>query len=205
MARRQQRLTNDAAVRGHCQEWQRLIPMNCELADAEVPKVDAEVGELFDIRSQIVTAKKAMAELANAPAASAELKAMVRDYVERMASRHTPRIRVAGGGMYIDWQSVDVLGVPEAPFGVLCWAAPKMVTERLTADVLELCGYAAGVTESERARRSVELESRLLDLERTEEAIVEALLASGVDCQRRFDASPQAILQVTVNRSAAAA
>jgi hypothetical protein len=79
------------------------------------------------------------------------------------------------------------------------------VTERLTADVLELSCYAAGVTESERSRRSVELESRLADLERTEEAIVEALLASGVDVTRRFDASPAAILGVTVKRNAAAA
>jgi hypothetical protein len=120
MKRRQERLINDAAMRGHCQEWLRLVPMNCELVETQVPHVEGEAGELLEVRSQILSVKRERAELATAPAASAELRAMVRDYVERMASRHTPRIRVAGGGMYIDWQSVDVLGVPEAPFGVLC-------------------------------------------------------------------------------------
>lgn len=66
---------------------------------------------------------------------------------------------------------------------------------RLMAEIGESAG---GVSEADRQRRAGDLESRLLELERVEEAVVEALLASGVDCQRRHDASE-------VKRGAAAA
>jgi hypothetical protein len=205
MKRRQERLVNDCAVRNHCAEFIRLVPLNAELVDVSLPIIGAEVGELQGIRAEIVAVKREAVELASAPSASAELKAMVRDYVERMASRHTPRIRVAGGGMYVDWQSVDVLGVPEAPFGVFCYLAPKLAMERLTADVLELSGYAAGVPEAERQRCDAALQRKLSDLEMREEQMVEELLSSGVDVVRRHDASPAAILGVVVRRGAAAA
>ena len=43
-------------------------------------------------------------------------------------------------------------------------------------------------------RRTAELERELLELERREEFLIEAALADGVEVQRRFDASPYALL-----------
>ena len=42
-------------------------------------------------------------------------------------------------------------------------------------------------------------------LERQEESIIESLLTASLDCQRRIDADPAAVLGVTVANVAAAA
>jgi hypothetical protein len=202
--RRQGRPLDDATVRNRVAEWLRLLEPTVELVDAEVPRVEAEAGELLDVRAQIIATKKAMAELASAPAASAELKAAVKAHVADRARMHTPRLRMGSGGVATDWMGGDVLG-PDAVFGILCWLAPNAATDRLMAEVITLTGGQSGVSEADQARREAELGSILLDLERQEEAILSALIDAGIDCTRRIDASPQAILQVTVRQSAAAA
>jgi hypothetical protein len=205
MKRRQDRLVNDSAVRNHCAEFVRLLPPTAELSDVSAPIIGAEVGELVDMRAQIAAIKREQADLKSAPAASAEVRAAIRDYVERMAARHTPRIRLAGGGMYVDWNAVDVLGVPDAPFGVMCWAAPEAMMKRLEAEAGEYTNGRLGLAADERARREAQLAERLSELEMREEAMVSELLSAGVDVVRRHDASPAAILGVVVKRGAAAA
>jgi hypothetical protein len=43
-------------------------------------------------------------------------------------------------GLKISFDHIDVLGNPTATIGFLCWAAPKMMSERLQAEVAELIG-----------------------------------------------------------------
>ena len=53
----------------------------------------------------------------------------------------------------------------------------------------------------ERTRRLVELDSEILSIQRSEEAIVTALAASGVHVPRRRFAAPEAVLIVEVTSS----
>lgn len=61
-------------------------------------------------------------------------------------------------------------------------------------------GEAEALSPAERERRLAEIEDRLLDAERAEEALVEAMIADGRDVARRLDADPRAILGVAVGR-----
>jgi hypothetical protein len=85
-----------------------------------------------------------MAQLQQLPPDGDEILALVEGFVAQMAARHTPRLDTRGGKFVVDFGNVDVLGTPLGPFGVLCWALPEAMTDRLMQEVAGQIGISTG-------------------------------------------------------------
>ncbi len=83
----------------------------------------------------------------------------------------------------------------------------RLIPEQVKAAILD--SYDGGqdadnsFSIAERDQRLAALADQLADLERTEEAVVSAMLDAGQRCSRRRFASPQAILQVVATSARA--
>jgi hypothetical protein len=64
---------------------------------------------------------------------------------------------------------------------------------------------AVGIAEDERTAELLRIDDELEALQRTEESLIEAAFANGVDVLRRGHASPEAVLGVRLPRPAAPA
>jgi hypothetical protein len=205
VAKRRRRHFNDSQVSIHCREWLNLLPVNAELDEFKMSETCAEIGDLNNLRFEIDQIKRQIAEVSSAP--SADMREQVQDYVRQLGNRSAPDISVAGGGFRCSWDAIDVLGNPRSIAGMMAWLFPAAMADRLDeviTDAMNGAGVKA-VSPKDRERRLAELRQRLIAAEYTEENLVCALLAHGVDVVRRIDADPRAILMVELKGSAAAA
>jgi hypothetical protein len=202
--RRRERYEKDMIVYNRAREWANLLPYRAVLTDVAAPKPE---GDLAFLRDQIAKLKEVRGMVSQAIPLADELATIVKQYVERIAADYRPRLTMTtGGGLLADFAYVNVVGNPLAPFGVLCWVARDLVTARLTAEVAAQIGAGTGTMTAEQRGQWMQQSAELMDAaERTEEALVEAALASGVDVARRYDASPAAVLGVVLSNMAAAA
>jgi hypothetical protein len=76
-------------------------------------------------------------------------------------------------------------------FGILCWAFGDSLIAMLEAEVDAMADDAAALDNDERAERESALLAKILEMERVEEAIIEA---GGDQAKRRPDADPRAVL-----------
>jgi hypothetical protein len=200
-ARRLDRHRDAMAVYNHCLEYARLLPYRAELIDIAPPPAD---GDLAATRATISKAKEAIALLSRAVPMADETAAAVKAYVERTGAQYRPRLTLTtGGGPMADFAWVDMVS-PFGAFGMMCWLAPDLVVKRLTAEFAALFG-AGTVSAEQRAEWRRQFTEGIDALERVEEALVEAALEAGQDAPRRHDASPAAVLGVTVANMAVAA
>ena len=101
------------------------------------------------------------------------------------------RTKVFGGGPGID--GLVVGGVD--PLALLAWVlGPEKVLARLNEEIELRCNDPHAITDEDRAKRVSELNAKILEAERQEEAIVCALESDGMTIARRPDADPRAIL-----------
>jgi hypothetical protein len=205
VAARRRRHFNESQVAIHCREWLNLLPVNAELDEFPMSETVAEIGDLNNLRFEIDQPKRAINEVMSAP--SADMREQVQDYVRQLGNRSTPDITVAGGGFRCSWDSIDVLGNPRSIAGMMAWLFPAAMADRLDeviTDAMNGAGVKA-VSRQDRERRLADLRHKLMAAEYTEENLVCALLAHGVDVVRRIDADPRAILMVELKSVAAAA
>jgi hypothetical protein len=78
-------------------------------------------------------------------------------------------------------------------YGFLAWLHGDAIKAQMAKDLRELADDEGAMSDAQKAQRIAELEAEILDLERTEEAIIEELEKSG-PIQRRDDASIFAVL-----------
>jgi hypothetical protein len=191
------------AVYNHCLEYARLLPYQAELIDIAAPPADGS--SLADVRATLAKVRQMLGQLRSAAPAADEMAAAIKAYVERLAAQYRPRLTLtAGAGPLADFAYVNVAS-PLGPFGVMCWLDPGAVERRLTADFAALFGSTGGVPADKRAELERWGAEALDTLERMEESLIEAALEAGQDAPRRHDASPAAILGVTVANMAVAA
>jgi hypothetical protein len=198
--RRLDRHRDAMAVYNHCAEYARLLPFRAELIDIAPPKPE---GDLAEVRALIAKVKTTMAQLRSIPPMADEMAAAIKAYVEHTGAQYRPRLTMTGAGPLADFAYVNVVS-PLGPFGVACWLFPDLVTERLVSEAGALFGGGT-ITAEQRTDWTRQSTEALDILERQEEALVEAMLASGQDVERRIDASPAALLQVVVANFAVAA
>jgi hypothetical protein len=200
--RRHGRHEHAMIVYNRAAEWARLLPYRATVADVEPPRPDG--ADLALVRSTIAKAKEALAVLRGAAPMAGELEAMVKQYVERTGEKYRPRLTLTtGGGPMADFAYVDMLS-PFGAFGMACWLTPDAVISRLTSDFAAQFG-TGGMSAEKRKELERQIAEGMDALERQEEALVESMLESGQDVARRYDASPEAVLAVTVANIAAAA
>jgi hypothetical protein len=198
--RRLDRHRDAMAVYNHCLEYARLLPYRAELVDIAAPKAE---GSLADVRATFAKLKGMLAQLRSAAPAADEMAAAIKQYVERTGAQYRPRLTLTGAGPLADFAYVDMAS-PLGPFGMACWLMPDVVEKRLTADFATLFG-TGGVTADKRAELEGMAAAALDALERQEEGMIMEALEAGQDAPRRHDASPAAVLGVTVANVAVAA
>ena len=124
------------------------------------------------------------------------------EFVARRALAARPKIAVMHDALRVHWHD-DVVMAKSDVLNLLCFFLPDQVLAALQGMIGEQSPSNA-MPASERIKRVAELEARLLELERSEEAMIVAAAAAGQDILRRVDADPRALLNVVVRARAQA-
>jgi hypothetical protein len=157
-------------------------------------------------RAEIVVAHSELAAVRHASGTLEELGIQIVEEIERKAERGRPRVTVNANKLTISWPDVLSLApkgsVLSAPMGsgsdMLCWLHQKEVAQKLFGDLLAQHQESGGtgISEEERGTRIKEIGARVMELEHTEENLIEQALAAGIECHRRTGASPWALLSI---------
>jgi hypothetical protein len=156
---------------------------------------------ILRIRTELATVQREMAAVRALPPAAAEVRAAVKAEVERKAAAGQPRVAFDGAKVSVAWPDVMLYATPgaalSAPSGsasdFVAWLFKDQLLKRFAAHEGELSG---GISTTERKARIAELERRAFALELEEESLVEQAIDAGVECHRRPDASPFAVLGI---------
>jgi hypothetical protein len=81
---------------------------------------------------------------------------------------------------------------------VLAWLDPDRFVAALEREIDTMPEAALTLTATERAQRIAELSKHIDELERSEEALIEAAQTQGVEVARRTDCSPPCVLGVRI-------
>lgn len=200
-----------ADLNGQIRHWITKIGASRQTEDIKLPKVKLAKGEthvevINRVRDDIAKTLKERLDVQQAGLPLEEMKAQVRKFVSEQARKGRPRVLASHDGFQVQFD--DGRGfTPGGDWGaILCWLVEERMTEELDAIIEAMPAPALALTPSEKAERLSTIKGKLLELERQEEAIIEAAENDGQDIPRRPNADPRAILGVTiVNRREAAA
>lgn len=166
------------------------------------------------LRAAVDEADGALFDAVNAPIKSDAAKAIARAHIEQLAQRGRPNVLVTlegrrppafattqgpmvvvrdGGGNISTGESQDAFDA-EAAF---CWLHRDALIKRLEEAIDEDCDDGDALDDSTRAKRIAAAKASRLVAEREEEFFVMAAAQTGVTIQRRPDADPRAILQLS--------
>jgi hypothetical protein len=149
------------------------------------------------IRAEIAAAKQELTAMQRAPLPTGEMRERARAFVDELAAVGRPMLRTAAGSFAIDWHP-GVHGGPLAPASVAILAAvnPDGLYSLIEAEINKVNG--SGLSSRERLGRQQQIEDRILQLERSEELLIEQANENGHDIGRRSAASPLAVLGVKI-------
>lgn len=206
-AERAARRANDAQVRLRLERWLAQLPRAAVIADEPPVELDDDSqydlgGAIATLRREIASWREMIREIDAAPPSADELREQAGNFVERLAAAAAPAFD--GGSLRFapveaTWSSDTVI---EKGLRLAAWLDPEALIRRLHAQI-DATAAPDGVTAAERVARREAVERELLEAERTEEAIVERAIASGMTIERRTRADPRALLCVRVERAAA--
>ena len=154
---------------------------------------------LLRTRRQISAEQAELLRVRTAPPTPDEIKIGIIESVDRLAKEGRPSVTASDGRVELHWIDVQMHASPgsalSAPSGsaskMLAWLFREPLLKRLLREVE---GNEDGIPSADRPRLIREAEGRILGLEVAEERLVMAALEQGLECHRRIDASPWAIL-----------
>jgi hypothetical protein len=204
LASHRERHRSAAALVARIDQWLLGHRGNIEFAMVPAPKVkglgiDDLLKQIDDTRSEIASAKDELALVKRAPMVRPDIEKQVQQWVAEKAMRGMPMVKIAGAHIEVDFR--DHAGgwsssASDRLAAALAWLNPDAMTAQLLKQVNRSLGTQSALTEEERESRIAELTERLDDLERREEALIEAAIAGGHAVMRRVDASPSAVLGI---------
>lgn len=154
------------------------------------------------IRLNVVSTKVAMVTVRNSPIPLADARQAIAKRVARMADNGAPHnFDLTAGKLTLTWGTPDFFTGDRAA-SMMAWLWPEQMTQRLCAELVEPEG--GEITAEAKQVRLGELATHLDQLERDEEALIEAAGRDGLDIARRADASPVAVLGIVVTTAAQA-
>lgn len=206
---RAERRANAERLAAALRDWLERQPVDTALRThptrpPSLEKDDGYTSALARVRSEIAAAKGEVEQARAAPLPKSELKREARRYVERLAKLGRPSITAHSGTFDISWQlglntpisqmaRLQELGPVNPALATLAWLDTGTMIRRLEQEIDALPQHD-GIASPDRPRALARITEHLLDLERSEEALVGAALEAGVNVQRRPDASPVAVL-----------
>jgi len=192
-----------ADLNGQIRHWVATIGANRQTEDVKLPKVKLAKGETHRdavdrIRDEIAGALKERLNVQQAGLPLEEMRAQVRKWVSEQARKGRPRVVASHDGFRVEFD--DGRGfVPGGDWGaVLCWLHEEHMTDELDAIIEAMPAPSLALTPSEKAERLAAVKAKLLELERQEEAVIDAAEKDGQDIPRRPNADPAAILGVVI-------
>jgi hypothetical protein len=149
------------------------------------------------------------ANLKAAPLPPADIRAAIVKQVDQLADRGRPALNLDAGKVEISWPDMPLfantgqaIGAPSgSATRLLCWLFHDDIVAALTNGIDQVQG---GVSTDTRQCRIAELEREILEFEYEEESLVEQALADGMECHRRFECNPLAVLGIAFDEPTAA-
>jgi hypothetical protein len=189
-------------------EWLMQLRPNTVLEMVQPADIKLRNGETFfdaidATRNQISSLQGQLAVVKAAPLPVEDQRQSVAAYVEKMGQLARPAVSIVkDGAVRVGFR--DVFVEPEQVLSLLAWLAPDLVRNALTSVLESQPRVVGAMPASERLQRVAELEDKLLELERQEEASIEHAAKQGLDILRRVDASPPVVLGVVITKKAQA-
>jgi hypothetical protein len=190
-----------------CRDWLHTLPAWTTLTPARAVVLDTDDLKhlLYVTRLNITANAEETKRISKATLCLADIEAKITDFVSKQAASQNIVVHQRGKAplevlfsraMYQPTSTADTLAL-------LC----RLFPEQVSAAILDSYDGGQDVDNSlsitERDLALAELQDQLADLERTEEAVVSAMLDAGQKVSRRRFASPQAILQVVATSARA--
>lgn len=203
--------------------WIKAVPRSATIAIFEGPAKKAQKGPLPDaveaLRGELLAIWEEISDVRSAPKPSAEIKAALAAYVDRLAAEgqpglelfvddlqtiNLPKTRVSLHTFLVGGSAGVAAGdVPDAT-KLLIWLCRDLMVERLEALVDGLAEDDVALSAAERTERLAALETRKLEVERREADLLHLADEAGTPIMPRRDMNPAAFLGVEVTTGAAA-
>jgi hypothetical protein len=178
------------------------LPHGAVLELAPVPDIVLKRGEtvvsaIESARHEIAQVHERLRVVKAAPLPTADVVEAAREFVARRALVAKPKIAVMRDALRLTWAD-DVVMSKTDVVSLLCAFAPEQVLSALTRELETGPVPVDPLPAAERVTRLAQLEETLLQLEHHEEALITKAQAEGTDVLRRPDASPMAVLGLTI-------
>jgi hypothetical protein len=193
--------------------WLTSLPPGTILELARIKPATTQTGESLNdavarYRAEIESTSAVLEAVMAAPPPKAILKEQAARHVEALAKRGRPRLSAPNGELDVKFGDPGSFapGTSASVTAMLAWLHGPAMVARLVAEIDKMPDNPNAMNAEQKAERIASLKGSLDDLERREEATIEAALAQGLDVLRRVDASPLAVLGVVpakVKRKAA--
>lgn len=162
--------------------------------------------QLHDARLRIEELSKTREAIATAPAPDSEIAEAIRAQVDELAAKgrplhvgqHESVWRTESAETWTDGHIAGLTHVPDAP-ALMAWLQPEVMRQRLLEQIMaerRAAGAVPGLPKAERKAKLAQLEAMLLDSERLEEGLLEAMEAKGTSLPRRETADVRAVLAI---------
>ncbi len=189
------------------------LPPGVTLAPATVPKLlkgEAAVTALTRIRDRVQALQDDIQAAIDAPVTSADVKKKMRAQVAALAERGRPdvgpaidfgeqiRFAMTPASVFVAGPGGQARGNAEVfdAAGAFAWLFEDALVKKLDAEIDAAADDTNALTDQDRKARIAAAKKELLEVERQEEALIEAAKATGLTIQRRANADPRAILQL---------
>lgn len=179
------------------------------LEDVPREKINRVKGEspldaINRVRAEIRSVQGDVRKLYHASPRAADLKRAAKHYVAGLAETGRPKITGTHDKFEITFDSGSFAGLPNMR-AILAWFDPAALLKRLEDEIDAMPEPTVAISLKEKNERLTVAKEKLLTLERREEILIEAAYDDGEQIVRRYDADPQAILQVQIKRRKAVA
>lgn len=200
----QARYKNLADLNAKVSRYLAMLPAHVELADTK--KLRAKLGEgethlkvVTRMRSEIMALLGERSRVERSSPTIAEMKAAATRFVEQLATDGKPRLLIEHGRNFSLQFGRGVIGEADpSPAQVLAWIDQKAVIKRLHEQIDEAQKPKNMLTFGDRKKRLAEISDELFELERVEQAHIEAALGDGQIIDQRPNCDPRALLGLVV-------
>jgi hypothetical protein len=177
------------------------VPAGCELVPVELT-VDLKPNEkladqIASTRAEIADLNRKLTATKRAPLSEPERQRLVEEYAGRLYRQAQPKVSIVQDQLRVSWPS-PTMG--EDVGALLMWLCPDELIAALSLELKNSQPMRDGeaLSASDRKARVHELQTKISDLEYREEALIERAAAGGTEIMRRIEASPTAILGITI-------
>jgi hypothetical protein len=159
---------------------------------------------ITSVQDDIGVVQSQLYAIEHAPPPVAELKQSAREYVAGLAQRGRPRVSADGKGLRVHFSDPEAFGVSnKSSLPFLAWLHQDAMVAALVREIDGMRPHPGALTGEQKTQRMAAARQKLEALERTEEQLITLAQEQGFAVLRRADASPAAVLGVTVTRPAA--